>query len=209
MVVFAPWASQVTQWVKNLPAMQETLWVWVQFLHWEDPLEEGMATHSSILAWRIPWTEEPGELQSIDCKESDMTEATEPSTCTHSHRSLPLARHCSPSAAPQLILAFHHPAHDAESQDRESVGIPWAPLFSWGCQTLPQTSQMGPELVPSIGGPMGLCRLLGAEPQHIHVTRPLPQGSYMPPHRWSQRKAQLGAESHVTACEGRSYSGLT
>lgn len=68
---------------------------------------------------------------------------------------------------------------------------------------------MGPELVPSIGGPMGLCRLLGAEPQHIHVTRPLPRGSYTPPHRWSQRKAQLGAESRVTACEGRSYSGLT
>ena len=41
-------------------ARQET---WVQFLGWEDPLEEGMATHSSILAWRIPWTEEPGGLQ--------------------------------------------------------------------------------------------------------------------------------------------------
>ena len=45
--------------VKNLPAMQET-WVW--FLGWEDPLEKGMASHSSILAWRIPWTEEPGGL---------------------------------------------------------------------------------------------------------------------------------------------------
>ena len=43
--------------VKNLPAKQET---WVQSLGWEDPLEEGMATHSSILAWIIPWTEEPG-----------------------------------------------------------------------------------------------------------------------------------------------------
>ena len=48
--------------VKNLPARQET---WVGSLGWEDPLEEGMATHSSILAWRIPWTEEPGGLQSI------------------------------------------------------------------------------------------------------------------------------------------------
>ena len=47
--------------VKNLPAMQET---WVQFLGQEDPLEKGMATHSSILAWRIPWTEESGRLQS-------------------------------------------------------------------------------------------------------------------------------------------------
>ena len=47
--------------VKNPPAMQET---WVGSLGWEDPLEEGMATHSSILAWRIPWTEEPGGPQS-------------------------------------------------------------------------------------------------------------------------------------------------
>ena len=48
--------------VKNLPAMWETQ---VQFLGQEDPLEKGMATHSSILAWRIPWTEEPGRLQSM------------------------------------------------------------------------------------------------------------------------------------------------
>ena len=47
----------VAQTVKNLHAMRET---WVQLLGWEDPLEKGMATHSSILAWRIPWTEEPG-----------------------------------------------------------------------------------------------------------------------------------------------------
>ena len=55
------WASLVAQVVKNLLAMWET---WVQSLGWEDLLEEGMATHSSILAWRIPWTEENGELQS-------------------------------------------------------------------------------------------------------------------------------------------------
>ena len=48
--------------VKNLPAMLET---WDQSLSWEDPMEEGMATHSSTLAWRIPWTEEPGGLQSM------------------------------------------------------------------------------------------------------------------------------------------------
>ena len=54
------WASLVAQMVKNLPAMGET---WAQSQGWEDPLEEGMATHSIILAWRIPWTEEPGELQ--------------------------------------------------------------------------------------------------------------------------------------------------
>ena len=48
--------------VNNLPAVQQT---WVRSLCWEDPLEKGMATHSNILAWRIPWTEEPGELQSM------------------------------------------------------------------------------------------------------------------------------------------------
>ena len=52
-------ASLVAQTVKNLPAMQETQ---VQSLDWEDPLEKEMATHSSVLAWRIPWTEEPGGL---------------------------------------------------------------------------------------------------------------------------------------------------
>ena len=55
-------AFPVDQLVKNSPAKQETL---VQFLDWEDPLEEGTATHSSILAWRIPWKEEPGGLQSM------------------------------------------------------------------------------------------------------------------------------------------------
>ena len=54
------WASVVAQMVKNLPAMWET---WIPSLGWEDPLEKGTATHSSILAWRIPWTEEPGRLQ--------------------------------------------------------------------------------------------------------------------------------------------------
>ena len=49
--------------VKNLPAMQE---IWVRSLGWEDSLEKGMATHSSILAWRIPWREEPGGPQSIE-----------------------------------------------------------------------------------------------------------------------------------------------
>ena len=64
------WASLVVQLVKNLPAVQET---WVRFLGWEDLLEKEMATHSSILAWRIPWTEEPGRLQSIGFQESDTT----------------------------------------------------------------------------------------------------------------------------------------
>ena len=56
------WASLVAQVVKNLPARQET---WVQSLGWEDHRKEGLATHASILAWRIPWTEELGGLQSM------------------------------------------------------------------------------------------------------------------------------------------------
>ena len=60
----------MAQTVKNLPTVQETR---VQSLHGEDPLEKGMATHCSIPAWKIPWTEEPGRLQSI-CSESDVTE---------------------------------------------------------------------------------------------------------------------------------------
>ena len=54
-----PQASLVAQMINNLFAMQET---WVQSLGWKDPLEKGMATHSTILAWRIPWTEESGGL---------------------------------------------------------------------------------------------------------------------------------------------------
>ena len=60
-------ASLIAQLVKNLPTMQET---WVQFLGWEDPLEKEMATHSSILAWEIPWTEEPDWLLSMGSKNS-------------------------------------------------------------------------------------------------------------------------------------------
>ena len=63
-------ASLVAQMVKNLPAMQET---WVRTLGQEDPLEKEMATNSSILAWEIPWIEEPGRLKSMKSQESDMT----------------------------------------------------------------------------------------------------------------------------------------
>ena len=59
--------------VENLSAVPETQ---VQSLGWENPLEKGRATHSITLAWRIPWTEEPGRLQSIGSQRSDMPEAT-------------------------------------------------------------------------------------------------------------------------------------
>ena len=60
--IISNWDSLVAQTVKNLPAMQE---IWVPSLGWEDSLVKGMATHSSILGWRIPWTEGPGRLQSM------------------------------------------------------------------------------------------------------------------------------------------------
>ena len=60
------WAFIVAQMVKNLPAMQET---WVRFLGWEDPLEKGKATHSSILAWRILWIVQPWGLKELDTTE--------------------------------------------------------------------------------------------------------------------------------------------
>ena len=66
------WASLVAQTVKNPPAIGGT---WIPSLGWEDPLEKGKATHSSILAWRIPWTGEPGRLHTVHAvAESDMTE---------------------------------------------------------------------------------------------------------------------------------------
>ena len=65
-------ASLVAQMVKNLPTTQET---WVRSLGQEDPLQKGVATHSSILSWSIPWTEEPGGLQSMGSQShKDMTE---------------------------------------------------------------------------------------------------------------------------------------
>ena len=63
--------NRVAQRLKHLPAMEET---WVQSLGWENLLEKEMATHSSILAWKIPWTEEPGGLQSMGSQKSDTTE---------------------------------------------------------------------------------------------------------------------------------------
>ena len=70
-------ASLVAQTVKNLPVMQETQ---VQSLDQEDPLEEEMATHSSILAWKFPWTEDLVGHSPWGCKESDMTECIHPYT---------------------------------------------------------------------------------------------------------------------------------
>ena len=71
------WAFQAAQWLKILPAMQEVQEMWAWSLGREDSLEGSLATHSSILAWRSPCTEEPGGPQSVGHKESDTTEATD------------------------------------------------------------------------------------------------------------------------------------
>ena len=73
--------TSVAQFVKNLPAMQET---WAPSLDQEDPLEKHMATHASTLAWRIPWADKPGGLQSMELQR-DTTEATNTHTHTHTH----------------------------------------------------------------------------------------------------------------------------
>ena len=70
LLIYDLGVSLIAQSVKNLPAMQENQ---VQFLGREDSLEKEMSIHSSILAWKIPWTEEPGGLQSMGSKESDTT----------------------------------------------------------------------------------------------------------------------------------------
>jgi len=62
IIILIVWTFLMAQTVKNLSAMQETQ---VRSLGWKDPLEKGIATHSSTLAWRIPWTEDPGRLQSM------------------------------------------------------------------------------------------------------------------------------------------------
>ena len=73
-------ASLVTQTVKNPPAVQK---IWVQSLGQEEPLEKGMATHSSFLAWRIPWTEEPGGLQFLGSQRVRHNWATDTFTLLH------------------------------------------------------------------------------------------------------------------------------
>ena len=82
------WASLVDQTVKNLPAMRQT---WIGSLGWEDALEEGMATHSSILAWEIPGTEEPGGLQSMVAELVMTVLSTAQETQTRAAQSLDLA----------------------------------------------------------------------------------------------------------------------
>ena len=87
--------------VKNLPARQE---MWVQFLGWQDPLEKEKATHSSILAWEIPWTEDPGRLQSMESQRVRCDLATKQQQEYHVAHPLPMQTQESPPALPAAHL---------------------------------------------------------------------------------------------------------
>ena len=80
--------------------------MWIRSLDWEDPLEQEVATHSSILAWKIPGTEEPGGLQSMGSKESDMTEKLNRQALSPHSPSQALSPH-SPSVLRQLTMKMH------------------------------------------------------------------------------------------------------
>ena len=119
----------VAQMVKNLPAMQETH---VLSLGWEDLLEKGMATHSSILAWRIPWTEEPGGLQSIALQivghnwASDETRARNPGTSV----SVPaLILPDKMSLTTSIFLSMGFPGSSAGKKNLLTMQETW--LYSW------------------------------------------------------------------------------
>ena len=91
----------MAQLVKNPPAIQETHETRVQFLGREDSLTEGMTTHSSILAWRIPWTEEPGGLQSMGVAKSQIR-ATNPTSGSKVHKRYPGGRWRSESHSKEI-----------------------------------------------------------------------------------------------------------
>ena len=120
-------ASLVAQMVKNLPTMWDTR---VQSLGWEDPLEKEMATHSSILAWRIPWTEEPGGLQSMGSQRAGHDSGTNtftphhrgPCSCQRRFSSLGLASSCHPA---QILPSLPGPLRPWSLSDlRHSSGTP-------------------------------------------------------------------------------------
>ena len=106
--------SLVAQMVKNLPAMQETR---VQSLGREDPLDKGMATHSIILSWRIPWTEEPGGLQSMQLQRVGHDGVTNSSTSLLALNSITLRR-------PQWLLWLRKKENRAQKGKRKSQGWP-------------------------------------------------------------------------------------
>ena len=114
--------SLVAQRLKHLPAMWET---WVRSLGWEDPLVKEMATHSSILARRIPWTEELGGLQSMGRKELDTTEQL------HFHFQT-------------VFYAYLEPEEDTRPREANLIGCLVTCAVDWCCQTKPTKQKLKP-----------------------------------------------------------------
>ena len=110
------WASLMAQWVENPPAMQETEETQVRSLGQEDSLEKEMATHSSVLAWKIPWTEEPGGLQSMGSQRVRHDWVT---THTHTYTQSIMAK----GQPAKFIFCFWHLPHDALGQGKSLI---WA-----------------------------------------------------------------------------------
>ena len=118
-------ASQVAQWVKNPPVVWKTQEMWVQSLGQEDSLEEGMATHSSILAWRIPWTKEPGGLQSIGSQRVGYNWSHR--TCSHTYINLSHLSICSVTKKKRNMGA---------ANDKINSSLPWFLLLALAFQML-------------------------------------------------------------------------
>ena len=134
------WASLGAQMVKNLPAIQETQ-VWS--LGWEDPLAKGTATYSTILAWRIPWTEEPGGLRSMGLQRAGYDWATFTHTCPSQ---LALLWHF-------LLGAWADSSWQKTPNMETHVGV--LRIYAWGhtCSTHPLTRAWSgwPSLISSVG----------------------------------------------------------
>ena len=105
----------MSQMVKNLPAMQET-WLW--FLGQEDPLEKGMATHSSIFAWRISWTEEPGGLQSMGLQRVGRTERL-------TQTIFPVPGKFFDGSKPSVCSLFFYPTPSLFLTPKAILALPW------------------------------------------------------------------------------------
>ena len=140
-------ASQVSQWVKSPPAMQETQETRVQPLGQEDALEESMGTHPSILAWRIPWTEEPAGLQRV--RREETTECV----CTHGEGPW----------CPRLCLGSHY---------LTGQHVPWeADVTSWNC------SEGSCVVLVSCFGGLGVDHLVPGASLSWHRARALPSSA--------------------------------
>ena len=133
----------VARMVKNSPAMQET-WVWS--LDWEDPLEEGIATYCSLLAWRIPWTEEPGRLKSMGWKRVKYNWVTKHSTAwwaMQGHLSVSLTL----NSEPRGDSMFSSRSLFASGWERDLNRAAWTSF--WFClQTVPLRGEMTLSILP-------------------------------------------------------------